>query len=170
MMISQKVADRLNLQIKYEFYSYWLYLQMAFKLETMGLKTFAQWFTEQAAEEQTHGMKIAKYLLDQDAEVKLLDLEEPPNDWPSVEAIVQNAVDHEIQVTQNINECVDFAIEAKDHATNNFLKWFVDEQVEEVATAKELLGLVKMAGTPDQLLILENRIMDLRAPGGGEQA
>ena len=170
MMIPQKVADRLNLQIKYEFYSYWLYQQMAFNLEAMGLKVFAQWFTEQGAEEQMHGMKIAKYLLDQDAEVKLMALEEPTHQWDSVEAVVQAAVDHEIEVTENINECVDYAVEAKDHATQNFLIWFVNEQVEEVATAKELLGLVKMARTPDQILLLESRIMDLRAPSGGEQA
>jgi ferritin len=142
---------------------------MAFNLETMGLKVFAKWFTEQAAEEQMHAMKIAKYLLDQDAEVKLLALEEPPHQWDSVEAIVQNAVDHEIEVTKSISECVDYALEAKDHATTNFLQWFVDEQVEEVATAKELLGLVQMAKTPDQILLLENRIMELRVEEGGEQ-
>ncbi len=170
MMISKKVADRLNLQIKYEYYSYWLYQQMVFEFEAMGLKVFAEWFTQQAAEEQAHALKMAKYLLDQDAEVKLLALEEPPADWDSVEAIIQAAVNHEIQVTGNINECVDVAIEAKDHATHNFLNWFVDEQVEEVATAKELLSLVKMARTPDQILLLESRIMDLRAPSGGGQA
>ena len=143
---------------------------MAFNLEMMGLKVFAQWFTAQGAEEQMHAMKIAEYLLDQDAEVKLLALEEPPHRWDSVEAIVQAAVDHEIEVTKNISECVDYAVEAKDHATHNFLIWFVNEQVEEVATAKELLSMVKMARTPDQILLLENRIMDLRAPAGGEQA
>ncbi len=168
MMISSKVADRLNLQIKYEYYSYWLYQQMVFVLETMGYTVFAKWFTAQAAEEQTHALKIAKYLLDQGYEVKLMALEEPPANWKTVEEIVQAALDHEIEVTKNISECVDYAIEAKDHATNNFLKWFVDEQVEEVATAKELLSLVQMAKTPDQILLLENRIMELRAPQGGE--
>ena len=168
MMISQKVADRINLQIKYEFFSFWLYQQMVFEFEKMGLKVFAQWFTEQAAEEQAHALKMAKYLLDQDAEVKLMALEEPQHEWNSVEEIVTAARDHEILVTQNINECVDLAIEEKDHATRNFLNWFVDEQVEEVATANELLGLVRMAKTPDQILLLENRIMELRAPSGGE--
>ena len=168
MMISKKVADRINLQIKYEYYSFWLYQQMVFQFETMGLRVFAQWFTEQAAEEQSHALKMAKYLLDQDAEVKLLALEEPPNNWNSVEEIVEAARDHEILVTQNINECVDLAIEEKDHASHNFLNWFVDEQVEEVATANELLSLVKMAKTPDQILLLENRIMELRAPSDGE--
>lgn len=168
MMISKKVADRINLQIKYEYYSFWLYQQMVFQFETMGLKVFAQWFTEQAAEEQVHALKMAKYLLDQDAEVKLQSLEEPPNDWKSVEDIVKAGLDHEIEVTGNINDCVNLAIEENDHATRNFLNWFVDEQVEEVATSKELLDLVRMARTPDQILLLENRIMELRAPSGGE--
>jgi ferritin len=168
MMISKKVADRINLQIKYEYYSYWLYQQMVFNFEGMGLKVFAQWFTEQAAEEQAHALKMAKYLLDQGAEVQLLALEQPPADWKSTEEIVKAALDHEIEVTGNINDCVNLAIDEKDHATHNFLNWFVDEQVEEVATASELLELVKMAKTPDQILLLENRIMQLRAPSGGE--
>ena len=162
MMISQKMADAINEQIKNEFFSYWLYLQMSFALEGMDLKVFAQWFNLQAEEEKVHAMKMAKYVLDQGGEVQLHALDQPKSDFKSVQEVVEAGLAHEKQVTAWINELMDLAIEEKDHASRSFFQWFVDEQVEEVATANELLSLVKMASSPDQLLLLENRIMSLR--------
>jgi len=137
MMISKKMADKLNLQVKYEFESYWIYLAMAFSFETMGLKGFANWFYAQADEEKEHAMKIAKYILDQGAEVK---------------------VDHEIKITKDINNLVALARTEKDYATETFLHWFVNEQVEEVASTTEVLNMVEMAPTPKHLFMLENHL------------
>ena len=165
MMISQKMADAINEQIKNEFFSYWLYLQMSFALEGMDLKVFAQWFNLQAEEEKVHAMKMAKYVLDQGGEVQLQSLDQPKSDFKSVQEVVEAGLAHEKQVTAWINDLMDLSIEEKDHASRSFFQWFVDEQVEEVATANELLSLVKMASSPDQLLLLENRIMSLRGAG-----
>jgi len=158
MMISEKMAAELNEQVKVEFYSYWLYLSMAFAFESMNLKVFAQWFHLQAKEEQEHAMKIAKYLLDQGAEVKLQSLEEPKTRFSSAEEICQDAVNHELEITKKINRLVELARSENDHATEVFLHWFVDEQVEEVASVKELLEMVKLAKTPGQILMLEGRV------------
>ena len=158
MMISQKMADQLNEQVKNEFFAQWAYLDMAFAFENMGLKIFAKWFFRQADEEKEHAMKIAQYLLDQGAEVLLKSLDKPKNKYSSAEEIVSAAVDHELGVTKNINDLVDLARAENDHATDNFLQWFVQEQVEEVASTTELLDMVKMASGPGQLFMLEGRL------------
>lgn len=158
MMISKKMADKLNLQVKYEFESYWIYLAMAFSFETMGLKGFAKWFFAQADEEKEHAMKIAKYILDQGAEVKLDSIPEPKTTYRSAKEICQAAVDHEIKITKDINNLVTLARTEKDYATETFLHWFVDEQVEEVASTTEVLNMVEMASTPKHLFMLENRL------------
>lgn len=169
-MISQKMADAINEQIKNEFYSAWLYLAMAFKMESMSLKVFAQWFFQQEAEERMHATKMCNYLLDQGHEVVLTELDKPKNDYKTVEEIVAHTLEHEIEVTNMINNLVNIASEEKDNATFNFLQWFVEEQVEEVATANELLDLVKLAG-PNNMLLLEERVKQqvaARASGSAE--
>lgn len=169
-MISQKMADAINEQIKNEFYSAWLYLSMAFKMEAMSLKVFAQWFFQQEAEERMHATKMCNYLLDQGHEVKLTALDQPKHDYKNVEEIVSHTVEHEIEVTNMIHRLVNLALEEKDNATFNFLQWFVEEQVEEVATANELLDLVKLAG-PNNMLLLEERLKEqvaVRNAGEGE--
>ena len=168
MMISQKMADKINDQINFEFYSYWVYLAMSFKLDSMGLKVFTQWFDVQAKEEQAHAMKMANYMLDQGADVKLATLGAPKYDYKSVEDVVATALEHEIEVTKRINGIMALAKDENDFPTSAFMQWFVDEQVEEVATANQLLDMVKMADTSGQLLMLEDRIMALRGTGSGE--
>ena len=165
-MISQKMTDAINEQIKNEFFSYWLYLSMSFALDSMDLKVFSKWFHEQALEEQEHAMKMAKYLMDQGAPVKLKSLDQPETEFESVEQIARMALDHEKWVTEKINELATLARSENDFATENFMQWFVQEQVEEVATASELLALTKMATDPGQMLVVEDRIMALREHGG----
>ena len=165
MMVSEKMATALNNQVKNEFFAYWTYLQMSYSFNSMGLTVFSKWYHEQAMEEQGHAMKIADYLLDQGAKVELLSLDKPKADYKSAEEVVQAALDHEIMVTRQINALASLAREEHDYATENFLQYYVQEQVEEVATATELLDLVKMSDSTGQLLMLENRIMALRTEG-----
>lgn len=157
-MISEKMAARLNEQVKNEFYAEWAYLAMAYSFEDMGLKVFAARFFQQATEEREHAMKVAKYLVEQGAAVKLQQLPQPKIDYKSAEEIVAAALEHEKKVTRDFNEIADLAISERDHATGAFCKWFIDEQVEEVSSMSELLTWVKMASSPGQLLMLENRI------------
>ncbi len=159
MMISQKMADAINEQIKNEFYSGWLYLAMAFKAEEMSLKVFAEWFRQQEAEERMHAMKMCTYLSDQGAEVNLSALDQPTFDGSSIGSMVDETVKHEIFITECISKLVDVAKSENDNATFNFLQWYVEEQVEEVASVSELADLVKLAG-PNQLLMLENRMKE----------
>lgn len=158
MMIPEKVAARLNEQVKNEMFASLTYLQMAFCFEDMGLKVFAKWFYKQSDEEKGHAMKISRYLLDQGATVKLQTMPEPKNKYASAEEIVQAALNHELNVTKQVHEIVDLARSEKDHATDNFIQWKVAEQVEEVNSVTELLNLVKQTQNLGQLLMLEGRI------------
>jgi ferritin len=158
MMISEKMAARLNEQVKHEFFSFWVYLGMAYSFESMGLKGFAGKFFKQSEEEKGHATKIAKYLVDQGATVKLTALEQPKVSYSSAQEIIEAALEHEKKVTKLIGEIASLAQSETDHATHSFIEWFVDEQVEEVATMTEILAWVKMASTPGQLLMLEGRV------------
>ncbi|MDF1544842.1 MAG: ferritin [bacterium] len=166
MLISENMAAKLNEQTINEFNSYWIYLAMAFKLDAMGFKTFAQWFHLQADEEKVHAMKFAHYILEVGADVSLIGLDKPKYDYKSVQEIVEAGLEHEMFITRCINDLADLAAKENDHATKNFLQWFVEEQVEEVATASDLLSMVKMAKDDVQLLLVEQRIMELRGSGG----
>ena len=166
MMISEKMNEKLNDQINYELYSSYIYLAMAAAFEKMGLKVFAQYYYTQSDEERMHAMKIFKFVVDVAGNIILKSIDEPKARYDSVEEIVQIARDHEMKVTKRINDLVALAEAEKDFATRSFLQWFVDEQVQEVATAEELLALVKMAG-PSQMLNLEYRISTMLGGQGG---
>jgi ferritin len=161
MMISDKMAARLNEQVKNEYFAFWTYKAMAFALEDMGLKVFAKWFHLQSEEEKGHAEKIADYIVDQGGQVKLTELPSPKTDYKSCQEIIEGALEHELMVTKQINDIVDMANGEKDHATRKFIDWFVEEQVEEVASVTEILDLVKYTKDTGQLLMLESRIYRL---------
>ena len=162
MAVPAPIVDKLNEQISNEFHAAHTYMGMACKFDEMGLKVFSQWFFRQGEEERDHGKRILKYLLDTGAEVKLKAIDAPKGDMSSPAAIVETALRQEETVTQQIHHLMGLADEHKDYATRSFLNWFVDEQVEEVATMTELLQLVKMAGSQN-LLQLEARVARMMA-------
>ena len=157
MLISEKMQTRLNEQINQEQYSAQLYLAMAAAFERMGLKVFAQLYYNHTNEETAHAMKVLKYVVDVGGKVELKAVDAPRTKYDSVTDIVQATVDHELKVTEAINDLVAVAEKEKDYAARSFLSWFVDEQVEEVASAQELVQLVKMT-PPQMILALESRI------------
>jgi ferritin len=158
MMISKAMLKRLNDQVNNEFASFWIYQQMGYAFEDLGLPVFAKFFYRQAGEEREHGEKVAKYITDQQGQVTLAGLPAPPSKYKSAEEIVGAALKHEKKVTKDWNQISDLAIKEKDHASRVIANWFVEEQVEEVATMAELLNMVKLAKTPGQLLMLEGRV------------
>ena len=145
-MIKEKIQDALNKQINAELYSSYLYLSMSAFFESINLKGCANWMRVQTQEELVHAMKFYDYLIERGGKVLLSSIESPPTEWPSPLAIFENAYQHEQKVTGLINYLVDLAIAEKDHATNNFLQWFVSEQVEEEASADEVVQKIKLMG------------------------
>jgi ferritin len=145
-MIKEKIQDALNKQINAELYSSYLYLSMSAYFESINLKGFASWMRVQTQEELVHAMKFYDYLIERGGKVVLSSIESPPTEWPSPLAIFENAYQHEQKVTGLINDLVDLAIAEKDHATNIILQWFVSEQVEEEASADEVVQKIKLMG------------------------
>lgn len=145
-MINEKVEQAFNKQINAETYSAYLYWSMSAALEKMNLPGFANWMRIQAQEEMTHALKFYQHIIERGGSVVLSAIDAPPVEWDSVKAVFQNALKHEQFVTGLINGLMDLAMEQRDHAGNMFLQWFVSEQVEEEASAMEVLGKLEVVG------------------------
>ncbi|HEX2898033.1 MAG TPA: ferritin [candidate division Zixibacteria bacterium] len=167
MMIPQKVADRLNEQVNHEYFNCWTYTAMAWTLEKMNLKAFAQWFFIQAKEEKGHAEKIANYLNDQGGTIRLKALGEPKSDYKSVEEIFQTALEFEKKTTKQVHEILALSRSENDPATENFIAWKVAEQVEEVSSVEYLLSIVKTVSSPKELFMLEGKVAKLVAKREG---
>ena len=136
----------LNQQINAELYSSYLYLSMSSYFQSTNLGGFANWMRVQTQEELTHAIKIYDYVNERGNRVVLKQVEEPPSEWSSPLAAFQQAYQHEQKVTGMINKLVNLAVQEGDHATNIFLQWFVSEQVEEEASADEIVQKLKLVG------------------------
>lgn len=143
-MISKKMVDALNEQVNAEMYSAYLYLSMESHFKSLNLNGFANWMRVQTQEEMTHAMKIYDFINERGGRVTLKPIDGPPTKWESPTAVFEAVYVHEQKVTALINKLVDLAIEEKDHATNTFLQWFVNEQVEEESSADEKVQQLKM--------------------------
>ena len=138
-MLSKKLHEAMNAQINAELWSAYLYLSMSMDAEAKGLKGVANWFYVQFQEEQDHARIFMNYILSRDAEVKLLPIEEVRTAWTSPLEMFQDTLAHEKEVTAMINNLAAIAAEDKDYASSNMLVWFVDEQVEEEESAREMI-------------------------------
>ena len=145
-MIAKKIEDAFNIQINAEIYSSYLYLSMSAALEKMNLPGFASWMRVQAQEEMAHAMKFYDHIIERDGMVALTTIDGPPMAWKDVKAVISETLEHEQKVTGLINDLMDICLSEKDHAGSMFLQWFVTEQVEEEATAMEILGKLEIAG------------------------
>ena len=158
-MLSKKMQEALNDQINAEYYSSYLYLAMAAYCDTVHLQGFANWLRVQTEEEMAHVLKFFDFVLERNGQVELKAIEAPPSQWESPLAIFEATLKHEQYVTGRINKLVDLAIAESDHATNSFLQWFVNEQVEEEATADGILQQLKlMQNAPGGLFMLDREL------------
>lgn len=161
-MISQKMTEALNKQINAELYASYLYLSMAAYFDAQNFNGFAHWMKKQSQEEYGHAMKIYGYLNDVGAKVDLQTIEKPKSEWKDSLDAFSDALEHEKKVTKMINDLTDQAISEKDHSTNIFLHWFVEEQVEEVATAQQIVDKLKLVGDNKNGLFMLDRELGSR--------
>lgn len=158
-MLKQRVADAINAQINAEFYSAYLYLSMSAYFQSQGLPGFANWMRVQFEEEQFHALRFYDYVNERGGRVYLKTFETPKHEWSSIVEVFEDVLKHELHVTDMINNLVDIAIEEKDHASNSFFKWFVDEQVEEEANVEQILSQLKLIdGKGDGILLLDREL------------
>lgn len=158
-MLCKKMEDALNDQVKFELWSAYLYLSMASYFEDMGLMGFANWMKVQEQEEKFHATKFYNYTFERGGRIRLQTLEAPENTWESPLVAFKEVLKHERSVTARINDLMNLAIEEKDHATASYLKWFIDEQVEEEASVQDVINKLKLVeGNPSALYLLDKEL------------
>lgn len=155
--IPQKIEKMLNEQINAEFQANYNYLGMAAYFEGSAFKGFANWMKEQAEEEHKHGLRIFEYLADRSAKISLGELGIPKSSFKSTKDAFETALKYEQSTTASIHRIYDAALSAKDFGTLEMLNWFIKEQVEEEASAQDMLDRVVLAGNdPSALLRLDH--------------
>jgi ferritin len=158
-MISKKMEEALNEQVNAELYSAYLYLSMESYFKSLNLNGFANWMRVQTQEELMHAMKIYDFVNERGGRIILKAIEGPETEWDSPLAVFEAVYVHEQKVTGLINDLVDLAIKEKDHATNTFLQWFVNEQVEEESSADEVVQQLKMMeNAPGGMFMLDREL------------
>jgi ferritin len=143
-MLSETINKALNDQINAELYSSYLYYAMAAYFDDIGLPGASHWMKNQAVEEMLHAHKFFTYIADRGGRVALDAIDKPQAEWPSPLAAFEDAYKHEVKVTGLINGLVKLAREESDFNTDNFLQYFVAEQVEEEASADEIVQKFKL--------------------------
>jgi ferritin len=146
IMIKESIAKALNDQVNAEYYSSYLYLAMSAYADHAGFKGMANWLYVQAQEELAHAVHIYRHILERGAVPVFGDIKADQSSYGSVKEVFEKTLSHERHVTELVNGIASLALEEKDHATYNFIMWFVNEQVEEVATAEEIVAKFNLMG------------------------
>ena len=147
----------LNAQIRIEAESSQVYLSMASWAEVKGLEGISQFMYKHSDEERAHMLKLIKYVNERGGHAHISDLKAPETEFGSFQKMFQDLYEHEIFVSQSINELVHVALEEKDYATHNFLQWYVAEQIEEEALARTILDKINLIGNDKGGLYLFDR-------------
>jgi len=165
MLISKKINDAINQQIGNEFGASLQYVAIATHFDREALPQLAAHFYRQAEEERDHAMRFVKFLVGTDGEVVIPSVPAPKAKFSSAEEAVKLSLDWEGEVTRQIHRLVEIAKKESNYTTDNFLQWFVKEQLEEVSSMDNLLKVVQRAGEKN-LLRVEEYIA--RAHGGAK--
>jgi bacterioferritin B len=149
-----KFLDLLQAQIRLEFNAHQQYVALAVWFDGQDLPRLASHFYRQALEERNHAMMIVQYLIDQDIKVAVPGVDEVKNEFSSARELVALALDQEKQVTEDIIALAKTARDEGDYLGEQFLQWFLKEQLEEVSSMSTLLAVVDRAG--DNLFHVED--------------
>ena len=162
MMIKKKMQDAIVEQINKELYSGYLYLSMSAWFEGRGLKGMANWMHKQAQEEYEHAMKFFNYVYERGGSVVMKAIDKPKSTWKSPLDAFSDALAHERKVTAMIENLVDIARKEKDKASESFLQWYVDEQVEEEANASEIIDKLTLSKNAPGAMVFIDRDLGAR--------
>ncbi|KAB2953633.1 ferritin [Heliorestis acidaminivorans] len=158
-MFSEKLQEQLNEQIKYELFSSQLYLAMAAYCADQDLDGFTNFFKVQAEEEKFHAMKFFDFINEMGGRVVITGFENPEIHYASVLDVFEKSLAHEKHVTKRIYSLMDLAMDEREHATISFLRWFIDEQVEEEAMFQGVIKKLKMIGQDvNAMYLLDNEM------------
>ncbi len=153
MLISQQMNTAINEQIGREFGASLQYVAIAAHFDSENLPQLAKYFYRQAEEEREHAMRFVRYMLDAGGRVVIPAVAAPKSRFSSAEEAVKLSLEWEEGVTKQIGALVNLALKEADHTTENFLQWFVAEQLEEVSSMERLLSVVRRAGEGGLLFV-----------------
>lgn len=158
-MRSEKMEAALNKQINEELHSAYVYLAMASEADRMKLPGFVNWFKMQYQEELAHADRIFNFILERDGEVTLEAIAKPEIGDESPLSLFEKALEHEQHISQCIFDLKDLARSESDYATDVFLEWFVNEQVEEEANARGVIDQLRMVdGNPNGIFLIDREL------------
>lgn len=153
---NQAVLEAMNGQINHEFSSAYTYLSMSAYCESLTLPGFARWLRVQSQEEIEHAMKFYDFINDRGGRVQLRTIEQPPVEFASLLDVFKQAYQNEQQVTGQIHDLYALALKENDYPSQEFLHWFIDEQVEEEKLTADAVAILTMAGNhPGAVLMLD---------------
>jgi ferritin len=161
-MLSKTMQDAINEQIKHELYSAYIYLGMSAYAEAENWQGAARWLRAQAAEEQTHAMKLFDFVNDRGGRVSLQAIAQPPQEFTSLLDVFEQVLAHERKVTALIHRLYEIAVSEKDYAAQVMLQWFIDEQVEEEKNASQIVDALKLVGAQGAALFVLDRQLGAR--------
>ena len=158
-MLSEQMQKAVNAQINEEIYSAYMYLGMAAEIDCLGLPGFSNWFRLQYQEELAHADRFFNYVLERDGRIELEAINKPKFDASSPLKMFEETLAHEQHITQCIFKLKDLARAESDHATDVFLEWFVNEQVEEEASVRNVIDQLKMVdGNANGLFMIDREL------------
>ena len=158
--MNKRVEKALNDQIEKEGYSSQLYLAMASWAEGQGLNGTAQFLYSHSDEERFHMLKMVKFVNERGGSAVISGLDTPPTSYKSVTNVFKSLLDHELGITDSINNLVDVCLQEKDYTTHNFVQWYVSEQLEEEALARTIVDKMNMIGEDKAGLYLFDRDLE----------
>lgn len=156
-MLKPKIEKALNKQIELEASSSQFYLAMASWAETQGMNGTAAFLYKHSDEERMHMLKLIKFINERGGTAVIPPLTKPPKDFASIKEIFESLLEHELNVTDSINNVVDVCLSEKDYTTHNFMQWYVSEQLEEEALARNIIDKLNMIGNDKGGLYLFDR-------------
>jgi ferritin len=166
MIMQKDLLKGLNEHLKLEFRASHEYLAMSVWLAANDLPGFSKWMRQQSSDELLHAQRIIDHLLERDEEPILPAIAAPPKSWKSLEALCLHVLKNEQDVTASINELYALAEKAKDRPAIVMLQWFVNEQMEEEASARAVLGRIRLAGNAGVgLLMVDQELASGTVPG-----
>ncbi|MFN4197927.1 MAG: ferritin [Flavobacterium sp.] len=164
-MLSKNVLNALNRQIKLEGDSSQVYLAMASWAEVQGFDGISAFMYRQSDEERMHMLKLIKYVNQRGGQAKISDTLEPVLDLSNYKALFKQLLEHELKVSQSINDLVGITLDERDFATHNFLQWYVSEQIEEEANARYILDKINLIGDDKGgLYLFDNEMKNFVSP------
>lgn len=161
--MNDRVESALNEQIEKEASSSQFYLAMASWAETQGLNGTAKFLYTHSDEERFHMLKLVKFVNERGGKAVIPGLPAPQKEFDGIQDVFQKLLDHELAVTESINELVDICLQEKDYTTHNFIQWYVSEQLEEEALARTIIDKIKLIGNDKGGLYLFDRDLESSA-------